>query len=275
MKNKTYLLLLAVSLTAAQASAQVIVDNDFSIANASPWGWTKGGVTVVNDTTNAFGGGTSNGIMQATDTDGRDDYLTTAALTPVTLAVGESMIFTGKFRVTDAANVRDGYGRFGMAFATEGSMWGGADAFNVRFNAGADLNPGTPGDQGAELFYSNEIQVVNSTTTGIASANDYAANMTDAVMDLEFSLTRDDLTNSTLTFKLDGATVVSGSYAGALPTFSRFYFRTDQPDAVTGTSFQFDDMKIQVIPEPSSFVLMVAGLAAMAAFASRRSRRQN
>ncbi len=110
-------------------------------------------------------------------------------------------------------------------------------------------------------------------TTLNPSSNDFESNVGATVFSLQFDLTRTATDSAQLLLKLtQGAntfTVTANGTSSIYNSIQRMAIRTDQKDGETGGQFYFDDIRLEVIPEPSTVGLSFLGVIA-ARFLRRR-----
>lgn len=228
--------------------------NNGADPNDTSWSWTGGStnLAVVSD-------GGSN-ALRATDPNVRDEYLTPSSFTATSLAVGETLRFTGSWR--QGQNPRDGLSRYGVGFMTNTDIWN-AYGYSVRFNlGGAAANPDIA------FLKENNTQVINPNTPTDAvltsSSNDLEPSVGTTAFTIQFDLTRTGADAVQLTFVLTQGsntyTYTANDTSSIYNSFQRMAIRTDQKDGDTGGTFYFDNLKLEVIPEPATVVLMGLGL---------------
>lgn len=244
------------------ASGLVIIDDPFddggftdgSDPNDTAWSWSggAGNLAVVVD-------GGSN-ALRATDTSLRDEYLTCATFPATSLAVGETLRLKLDWRL--GQNPRTGLSRYGVGFMTGTSEWT-SNGYSVRFNlGGAAANP--------DIVFLKEVgnqQFINPNGGDItltSSSNDLEPSVGTTAFNVQFDLTRTGTDSAQLTFVLtQGSNTFSftaNDASGIYNSFQKIAIRTDQIDGETGGTFFFDNIKLEVIPEPATVGLMGLGL---------------
>jgi hypothetical protein len=274
-------LVLSLTLSVSHATTILYVDDSFTDGGATNGADANDIAWYVNNSTGAFSSvgddtviGTGNALkMNATQTFRK--FIGVFGAT-ITILQGETLQLSFDYRFHETANLSNGL-RFGL-FNNGGTSASGDNLPNDNDNLGygSVTNPGASSTTGTRVAYEAAGDAVLG---GVAPGNLVVFGPSGVSVDsgtatkgsVLFTITRNLDDSMFISSSINGQTAASGTVASPAtsPEFLNYSFR-EVAIGVGGTAadFSFDNVLIQVVPEPSAALL--GGLGALLLLRRRR-----
>ncbi|MEM6885010.1 MAG: PEP-CTERM sorting domain-containing protein [Verrucomicrobiota bacterium] len=262
MKIQRILLLsfAALTLLVASSSAQVVAINN----------WTESG----GDVDNTFTGNGTSGFTELFGTDTQSGNYASGAIatfqSDVTLSVNQTLSFSLTMDTNQSTGNANNTVRFGFENDDAGNTFDasvhyifgwGADGPDARFagqlNNNNEYSSGTTFDTEFNVTGANELSTGN--TSNITVNLTYLGDAGGGLFNYEADIVWDAGTHST-----------SASFTRNTNTWDKVYVLTNSNVAnVLGDGYTISNAQVQVVPEPSTFALLILGLGMLAGFRRR------